>query len=74
MFAGKSAATFRCSTLDLAIGRTHKQMTTLERPARDKRSSLLSTFVNYAPKKFVNIELWSLKIIMAIIYNAKTGR
>ncbi len=29
--------------------------TRLEKPARDKRSSLLRTFVNYARKKFYNI-------------------
>jgi hypothetical protein len=51
MFAGKaraypSEAPFRCSTLGQALGLTHKYSNRLERPARDKHSSLFQTFVN----------------------------
>ncbi len=49
-----SEALFRCSALGLAPGLTHKHWTILEKPARDKHSSLLRAFVNYGLKKFYN--------------------
>ncbi len=45
-------APFRCFTLGQAPGPTHKHFTRLERPARDKHSKLLQTFVNYYRKTF----------------------
>ena len=52
-----SEALFRCSTLGQAPGLTHKH-TWLERPAREKHSSLLRTSENYICKKFYNIGPW----------------
>jgi hypothetical protein len=39
-------------------GLTPEHWAKLERPAGDKRSNLLQTFVNYCPKKFYNIGPW----------------
>ena len=38
-----------------ALGLIHKHLTRLEKLARDKRSSLLRTFVNYGHKKLYNV-------------------
>jgi hypothetical protein len=59
MFVGKagaysSEAPFNCPTLGL----THKHLTKLETPAKNRYSSLLETFVNYSCKKFLNIPPW----------------
>jgi hypothetical protein len=50
--ARQSEAPFKCSTLGYAPDLTHKQKTRLEKPARDKQSSL---FEIYGHKKFYNI-------------------
>jgi hypothetical protein len=42
-----SEVPFKCSTLGLAPGLTHKHYTRLEKLARDKHSSLLRKSVNY---------------------------
>jgi hypothetical protein len=65
MFVGKagvcpSEAPFRCSTLGQAPGFSHKYYNRMERPARDKHSCLLQTFVNYRSKNFYNLESRSL--------------
>ncbi len=49
-----------CSNLWLAPGLIHKHYTRLERPARDKHSSLVQTFVNYGRKKFYKVGPLSL--------------
>ncbi len=47
---------FRCSTLEWTPGLTHKHNRTgLERPVRDKHTSLLRTIVNYRRKKVYSI-------------------
>ncbi len=46
---------FRCSTLGLAPGLTHKHYTRPAILARDKHSSLLRKSVNYGRKKFYSI-------------------
>ncbi len=53
--AYKNEATFRWSTQGKNPGLTQKFKTRLEWPAREKRSSLLQTFVNYVRKKFNTI-------------------
>ncbi len=49
-----SEAPFRCSTLGSAPGLTRKHWTWLERPARNKHTSLLRKIVNYGRKTFYN--------------------
>ncbi len=49
---------FRCFTR-VGCGLTHKHLTTLEKLARDKHTSLLRKSVNYRHKKFYNIGTWS---------------
>ena len=61
MFVSKAKAypsktPFRFSLLGQASGLTHKRWPMLERPAMDKHSSLLRTFVIYGRKKFYNID------------------
>jgi hypothetical protein len=56
-FEGKAGAypsetPLGCTTLEWAHGLAHKQMTRLERLARDKHFSLLRKFVIYVRKKF----------------------
>ncbi len=46
---------FRCSTLGQAPCLTHVHQTRLERPARNKHSSLLPAFKTNSCKKFYNI-------------------
>jgi hypothetical protein len=48
----------RCSTLGYAPGLTHKHKAELERPPKDKHSSLLRKFVNCGHKKFYNTATW----------------
>ncbi len=48
-----SEAPFRCSALGWAPGLAHKQETSLERLAEDKRSSLLRKSVNYDSEIFL---------------------
>jgi len=60
MFVSKAGAylneaPLRCSTLGCAPSLTHQHETKLERPARDKHSSLLDTFVNYRCKRFMTL-------------------
>jgi hypothetical protein len=71
MFVGKavvylSEVPSRCSTLGLAPGLTHKHPTRLERPTRDKHSSLLGKFVNYC---FITLDPGVVKAFkMIVIY------
>jgi hypothetical protein len=37
----------------VALGLNHKHLTRLERPAKDKHSSLLQTVINYGCKSFI---------------------
>jgi hypothetical protein len=60
MFVGEAGAylidePFKCATLEQAPGLAHKQLTRLERLAKDEHSSLLQNFVTYSHKKFYNI-------------------
>ena len=52
--ASPREAPFKYSTLGWAAGLTHIHLTKLERPARDKHSSLLQNLSNYGRKKFYN--------------------
>ncbi len=54
-------------------GPTRKHQARLEKPARDKHSSLLQTFANYRCKKFYNIgSLWHvLQNSLLIPYRTK---
>ncbi len=60
MFARKvrtypSEETFSCSILGQALCLAHKHSTRLERPAKDKHSSLLLTHVNYGHTRFITL-------------------
>jgi hypothetical protein len=50
-----SEAPFRCSTLGQAPGLTYKYYTGLERPAKDKHSTLLRLFLNYGYRNVCSI-------------------
>ncbi len=60
MFVGKagslplSGVGERCFTCK-CCSFIHKQLTRLERPSKDKHSSLLRIFINYKRKRFHNI-------------------
>jgi hypothetical protein len=61
MFVSKAKAypsetPLRCSPLGQVPRLIHKHWPMLERPAMDKHSSLLRTFVNYERKKVFNFE------------------
>jgi hypothetical protein len=53
-----SEAPFMCSTLVYSPGLSHKYLTMLERPARDKHSYLLQTLLNYGRKMFYSNGPW----------------
>jgi len=53
-------------------GLTNKHETKLERPAVEKHSSLLQTFINYGLEKFYNIRLRMLAC-MFFIFGALLG-
>jgi hypothetical protein len=56
MFVGKAGAYPRVKQLKCTTpGHSYKHWTSLERPARDKHSSLSQNFVNYGRKKFYSI-------------------
>ncbi len=55
---GRVNKPLRCSTLSSALGLTYKHYAILERPAKDKHSSLLRTFENYGCKKFCKTGLY----------------
>ncbi len=63
MFVGKAGAypgveQFKCTSLGLAPGLSCKYWMWLERPVREKLSSLLQKIVNYSCKKFHASNTW----------------